>query len=107
MSQHKALEIPPTVEGDPKAIEIARIWAAHGQQHVHLRSDLWADAGNWGIMLVDLARHVANAYEQDGRGDYFEVLARIREIFEAEWDSPTDIVRGKLTGESPPDEPNV
>jgi hypothetical protein len=59
----KALEIPSTVEGDPNALEIARIWAAHGQQHVALRSGLWEDAGNWGIMLVDLARHVANAYE--------------------------------------------
>jgi len=107
MSQAKALEIPPAVESDPKAIEIARIRAAHGKQHVHLRSGLWEDSGNWGIMLVDLARHVANAYEQDGRGDYFDVLARIREILDAEWDSPTDIARGRLTGEPPPDEPNV
>ena len=107
MSKTSALEIPPAVEGDPKATEIARIWAAHGKQHVHLRSGLWADAGNWGIMLVDLARHVANAYEEDGRGDYFEVLARIREIFDAEWDSPTDIARGKLTDKPLPDEPNA
>jgi hypothetical protein len=107
MNEPNALEIPPTVESDPKAIEIARIWAAHGQQHVHLRSGLWDDAGHWGIMLVDLARHVANAYEQDGRGDYFAVLGRIREIFDAEWDSPTDIARGKLTEKPPTDEPNA
>ena len=54
-------------------------------------------------MLVDFARHIANAYEQDGRGDYFEVLARIREMFDAEWDSPTDIATGKLTEEPPHD----
>jgi hypothetical protein len=107
MNEANGLEIPPTVAGDPKATEIARIWAAHGQQHVHLRSGLWADAGNWGIMLVDLARHVANAYEQDGRGDYFQVLSRIREIFDAEWDSPTDIARGKLAEKPPPDKPNA
>lgn len=107
MSKANSLEIPATVGGDPNATEIARIWAAHGQQHVHLRSGLWADAGNWGIMLVDLARHVANAYEQEGRGDYFEVLARIREIFDEEWDSPTDIARGTLTDEPPPNEPNA
>jgi hypothetical protein len=107
MSKSNALEIPSTVAGDPNALEIARIWAAHGQQHVHLRSGLWEDAGNWGIMLVDLARHVANAYEHDGRGDYFEVLGRIRELFDAEWDSPTDIARGELTENPPPDEPNA
>ena len=46
MSEASSLEIPSTVEGDPNATEIARIWAAHGQQHVQLRSGLWADAGN-------------------------------------------------------------
>jgi len=107
MNKAEALQIPPTVEGDPNAIEVARIWAAHGQQHVHLRSGLWEDPGNWGIMLVDLARHVANAYEQDGRGDYFEVLARIRDLFDAEWDSPTDIAKGKLTQPPPADGPNA
>ena len=107
MSEANALEIPATVKGDPKAIEIARIWAAHGQQHVHLRSGVWEDPGTWGVMLVDLARHVANAYEQDGRGDYFEVLARIHQLCDAEWDSPTDIARGSLTQKLPPDESNA
>jgi hypothetical protein len=40
-------------------------------------------------MLVDVARHAANAYEREGR-DRKEVLARIRQFFEAEWASPTD-----------------
>lgn len=98
MNEAGSLEIPSTVGGDPNAIEIARIWVAHNRQHVHLRSGiLGEDPGNWGIMLVDLARHVANAYEQDGRADYFEVLGRIRQLFDAEWDSPTDIATGKLT----------
>lgn len=107
MSEPNALQIPATVAGDPKATEIARIWAAHGQQHVQLRSGVWEDPGSWGIMLVDLARHVANAYEQDGRGDYFEVLSRIHDIFEAEWNSPTDIARGKLTQEPSSEDPNA
>ncbi len=106
MNEPIELQIPPTAKDDPNAVEIARIWAAHGQQHVHLRTGLFPDAGSWGIMLVDLARHIANAYEQDGRGDYFEVLARIREIFEVEWDSPTDIAKGKFTEPPPSDEPS-
>jgi hypothetical protein len=41
-------------------------------------------------MLVDLAKHVANAYEQvDGR-DRDETLARIKAGFDAEWDHATD-----------------
>lgn len=97
MTTNSALEIPPGIEGDPNAIEVARIWAAHGQQYVHLRFGLWEDAGTWGIMLVDLARHIANAYEEDGRGDYFAVLGRIRQLFDVEWDSPTDIAKGGIT----------
>ncbi|MDR3402588.1 MAG: DUF5076 domain-containing protein [Chthoniobacter sp.] len=105
MDEQNALKIPHTIEGDPKAIEIARIWAAHGGQHVHIRTGIWSDAGNWGIMLSDFAKHIANAYEEDGRGDYFEVLARIRQVFDAEWDAPTEIPTGKLTPK--PDEPNT
>jgi Domain of unknown function (DUF5076) len=101
MMEANTLVVPHTVEGDPNALEVARIWAAHGRQHVHIRTGLWEDPAAWGIMLVDFARHIANAYEADGRGDYFEVLARIRQTFDAEWDSPTDIATGQLTPDPP------
>jgi hypothetical protein len=41
-------------------------------------------------MLVDLARHIASAYEQAGTVSRADALARIREAFDAEWSSPTD-----------------
>ena len=41
-------------------------------------------------MLVDIARHAAKAYAKEGQ-DPAIVLARIREMFEAEWSAPTDI----------------
>ena len=92
------LDLPPAVKTDPRSIEIARVWAAHGGQHVTLNPHLWDDPGAWGVMLVDLARHVANAYEQlDGR-ERAETLARIKAAFEAEWDSPTDEARGRMIG---------
>ena len=47
-------------------------------------------------MSVDLARHVANAYEQLEAHDIDEVLALIRLGFEAEWESPTDEVEGEV-----------
>jgi hypothetical protein len=40
-------------------------------------------------MLVDIARHAAKAYAKEGQ-DPAVVLARIREMFEAEWSAPTD-----------------
>jgi hypothetical protein len=57
------LEVPDSVQREPKAVEIARIWASHGKQVVSLNPSLWKDPAAWGLLLVDLARHVANVYE--------------------------------------------
>jgi hypothetical protein len=91
------LPIPPAVTSSKKkTFEIARIWAADGKQHVSLATELWQDPASWGLMLVDLARHVANAYEQSEGRDPMEVLARIKDGFDAEWDNPTDTPTGNL-----------
>ena len=65
------------------------MWAAgNDAQQVALRTK-WSDPAAWGFLLVNIARHAARAYERSGR-DASEVLARIREGFDAEWSSPTD-----------------
>ncbi len=93
-----ALLVPPIAQRDPKAIELARIWAAEGGQHVSLRPDAWEDPAAWGILLVDLAKHVANAlHEQSGR-DRADTLQRIRAGFDAEWDHATDEPKGGFVG---------
>lgn len=45
-------------------VELVRVWAAEGKQHVTIRADIWNDPAAWGMMLVDLARHVASAYAE-------------------------------------------
>lgn len=92
----KPLLIPPAAESDPKSVEIARIWAAGGKQHVSMKTGLWKDPASWGLMLVDLARHVANAYTQSDGRDRDDVLRRIKEGFDAEWDHPTDRPTGTV-----------
>lgn len=83
------LQPPPIAASNPQAIEILRVWAAPGSpQQVALRT-AWKDPAAWGLLLVDLARHVARAYEQEGLLQA-ATLARIREGFDAEWSSPTD-----------------
>ncbi|MFM8583639.1 MAG: DUF5076 domain-containing protein [Planctomycetaceae bacterium] len=86
----RQLPVPPTAAGDVRAIELVRVWAAHGKQHVSLATSIWQDPAAWGIMLVDLAKHIANAYEQNEEMDYVNVLSRIREGFDAEWGTSTD-----------------
>ena len=36
----------------------------------------WQDPANWGMMLVDLAQHIANAYDQTKQMDRVTALAR-------------------------------
>jgi hypothetical protein len=50
---------------------------------------MWKDPAAWGLMLADLASHVANAYEREGY-DRSDVLIRIYEAFDAERGAPTD-----------------
>jgi len=83
------LEPPPIAQANANAVEVLRVWAAPGSpQQLTLRTT-WQDAGAWGLMLVDIARHAAQAYANEGQ-DPEVVLARIRELFDAEWSQPTD-----------------
>lgn len=88
--------MPDAVRRDPKAIEILRVWASNGKQHVSLNAGLWEDPANWGIMLVDLATHIANAFEQSNGMNHAAVLRRVKSGFDAEWGSPTDTPGGNL-----------
>jgi hypothetical protein len=95
MTEH-ALPVPPAAERDPHARELVRVWAAEGKQHVTIATGLWEDPGVWGIALVDLARHLADAYrETHGLAEHV-VLRRIREAFEAEWSEPSGTPTGSL-----------
>lgn len=88
------LPIPDIVATDAKAFEVLRVWIAQGDQHVSLAAGLWKDPAAWGIMLVDLAKHIAASYEPASEEDYFAILATIHQGFEAEWAEATDEPKG-------------
>jgi hypothetical protein len=94
----KVLDFPPAVSGAQEAFEIARIWIVDGDQHVTLLPETWPDPAAWGILLVDLAKHLAIAYHQTAGRDHADTLRRIREGFEAEWENATDNPSGGLSG---------
>jgi hypothetical protein len=96
MKKTPELPIPPAALRGSNANELARIWAVDGTQHVSLATGQWDDPACWGIMLVDLMRHIAHAYELEGKRNPIDTLERIREGFEAEWNSPTDTAQGGL-----------
>ena len=83
------LDVPPIATSDPEAVEILRVWASPGNPQQLTLMTCWKDPGAWGLLLADVARHAAKAYGREGQ-DSHEVIRRIRELFEAEWSSPTD-----------------
>jgi hypothetical protein len=59
MAQNDQLLIPEAAKRDQKSFELIRVWVAENSQHVSLRAGVWKDPA-WGIMLADLARHIAS-----------------------------------------------
>lgn len=96
MSHPNELPIPPRAANNPTARELVRVWAAGGNQQMVLRASIWSDPAAWGILLVDLARHVSLAYQHESGLDPASSLSRIREGFDVEWDNPTDLPEGGL-----------
>lgn len=94
------LPIPPPASHDSHAVELARIWAAGGKQHVSLRTGLWGDPAAWGILLVDFAKHVAHSYAETTPQSADEALRRLKEGFDAEWLVATDRPIGRVQTES-------
>ncbi|HKD78844.1 MAG TPA: DUF5076 domain-containing protein [Candidatus Angelobacter sp.] len=90
------LLVPPLAESDPDAIEMIRVWIAKGGLHVSINPFIWKDPEAWGIMLADLAGHVANAYEQELGLDRETTMHKITALLLAELKNPTDTARGKV-----------
>jgi Domain of unknown function (DUF5076) len=98
MGSEKVLSIPPVAQRDKASFEVLRVWIAEQGQHVSIRSGAWDDPFAWGIVLADLARHIALAHEiQDEKIDKEAFLERLLEGFSAEIDSPTDEPEGEVT----------
>lgn len=88
---------PPDLAQRADAVEILRLWVTPqwDQMQVSLISH-HADPSVWGIALVDVARHVAKAYALSQGISESDALSRIKNVFEAEWSTPTEFPEGHL-----------
>ncbi len=91
------LDIPEIANKDPNSLEVLRAWVANNGLHVSIRGSVWEDPAAWGVLLADLARHVANMFQQEHNFDPQEVLARVGAALAAELTSPTDQPTGDMT----------
>lgn len=90
------LAVPDGVSNNKEAFEILRVWVTQQGLTVTLKSGVWEDPAAYGIMLADLARHIADAFKQGQGKDFDATLHRILEGLNAEFTSPTDTPTGKI-----------
>src|ERR1700753_79950 len=92
------LDPPAAPSRDQASFEVMRVWIAEQGQHVSIRSGAWEDPFAWGIVLANVARHIANAHKlQNEDTDTDAFLQRLLEGFQAEIDNPTDDPEGEVT----------
>jgi Domain of unknown function (DUF5076) len=97
MSRPDELTVPDGTESDPKAFEVIRVWIANKGLHVSLRTGVWQDPFAYGVMLSDLMKHIANAYQQEQGLDPLKTLQRIKAGLDAESSSPADRPSGRVS----------
>lgn len=88
MASFDALGAPPTAL-ERGGTEVLRAAIVDGGLHVALRR-AFADPEAWGMILADVARHVARIYKAEDDIPEEVTVERIRNLFDAEMDSPTD-----------------
>jgi hypothetical protein len=90
-----ARAIPPAALRDANAVELARVWIAEQGLHCALKFGLYAHDGvdretsAWGIILADLAGHVADALSAEGMGARAALFEAIVERFYEEVSAPS------------------
>jgi hypothetical protein len=92
--------VPPSAVSDKNACELIRAWAAHGGLHCSLNVEAWPDdkaASGWGILLSDVARHVADALKQSQGFEQPDTINQIRAVFNSELTAPTAHTKGGFT----------
>lgn len=84
------LEKPP-ISREQGSFEILRVWGGNDLPQQCALNTTWEDPGAWGLLLVDIARHAAKAYGSTGNITEQEAMERIKLLFDAEWEEPTDV----------------
>jgi len=92
--------IPEAALRDEDAVEMIRVWIAERGLHCSIKVGMYRETTNvpeekaWGMILADVARHVANALEAGYSADSAESLKKIRDSFIKELGAPTSDAKG-------------
>ena len=96
------LPIPEIALNDERGVEMLRVWVAQRQLHCSIKVGMYHDSGKvseekaWGILLADVARHIANAMEERNSKDAGLMLRQIANHFMKELKFPTSDLDGEF-----------
>jgi Domain of unknown function (DUF5076) len=88
MATFDPLKAPPTAL-EKGGTEVLRAAIVEGGLHFSLRR-AFDDPEAWGMLIADVTRHVARIYRTEANMPEDRTIERIRNIFDAEMDAPTD-----------------
>jgi|SRR6185369_2706485 hypothetical protein len=90
---------PPKTKDNPEAIELVRAWIVDNGLQCSLNIGGFGEneLTTWGILLSDVARHVANAHQQLNGSNAAENLKTIAEHFNVEIKTPTAPASGEIS----------
>jgi hypothetical protein len=88
MADIEALPIPPAAL-ESGGTEVLRGFVVQGRLEVLLRR-AFEEPDVWGVLIADVARHAARIFATETQMGEEEALDKIRAMFDAELDSPSD-----------------
>jgi Domain of unknown function (DUF5076) len=90
MAEARELPVPDEADDAGEAHELVRGWLIDNRLACSLLPGAFDDPAVWGVLLADVAHHIANALAESEGADRAAVLAAIRRAFEVEMRAPTD-----------------
>lgn len=92
--------IPPAATADPDSVELLRAWVAQRGLHCSLKVGMYdgsqSEAHAWGIILADVARHVANALHDLDGSDISRTIESVAMNMMKELNQPTSTAEGSF-----------
>jgi hypothetical protein len=90
--------VPPAAQANKTAIELLRAWVVNNGPQCSVRIGQGENEPIlWGVLISDVARHVADALNKQSGRPQRDVLEQIREVFNNELDAPRAATSGSFT----------
>ncbi|HEX2780074.1 MAG TPA: DUF5076 domain-containing protein [Gemmatimonadaceae bacterium] len=84
------LALPQELLDDPNARELARVWFSEERQTLLIDARVIDEPAAWGLFALDLMKHAARAYAQQGGISKEDAYKRMLAMFAAEMKNPTE-----------------